>query len=384
MNRRLVVITEIIAPYRIPVFNALARQQGIDLHVIFLAENDPGLRQWHVYRNELRFSYQIIRSWRRRLGKVSLLLNWGLTSALHEARPAAIICGGYGYVACWRAKAWAKRNRIPFLVWVESNANDQRSGGVLIESLKTRFLRDCDGAVVPGTRSAEYVGGFGIAEELIFTAPNAVDNELFARGSGSVRAEVDVKRATLGLPSRYFLYVGRLIREKGVFDLLEAYRNLAPELQETTSLVLSGDGPARKELEEIARRITPGKIFFPGFVQRDQLATLYGPAEVFVFPTHSDPWGLVANEAMACGLPVIITNVAGCTEDLVQDGWNGRVVAARSPADLATAMTQIASDPELRNLMGQRSLERIASHSPENCAAGMARAAHAFWSSHAD
>ena len=78
------ILTEIIAPYRIPVFNVLARHSGLDLHVIFLAETDETRRQWHIYRNEIGFSYQILPSWRWRAGKSHLLINRGLWSALSK------------------------------------------------------------------------------------------------------------------------------------------------------------------------------------------------------------------------------------------------------------------------------------------------------------
>ena len=94
MTRRIVIITEIIAPYRIPVFNALAQHDGVELHVIFLAENDPTEREWLVYKNEIRFSYQVLPSWRRRLGRHNFLLNWGAETALRRARPDFVVCGG--------------------------------------------------------------------------------------------------------------------------------------------------------------------------------------------------------------------------------------------------------------------------------------------------
>ena len=82
MSWRLVILSEIIAPYRIPVFNALARHEGIDLHVIFLAESDPELRDWLVYKDEIHFSYQVLPSWRQRFAGHNLLLNRGLKAAL--------------------------------------------------------------------------------------------------------------------------------------------------------------------------------------------------------------------------------------------------------------------------------------------------------------
>ena len=140
MRRRLTIITEIIAPYRIPVFNALAEHPEIDLHIIFLAETDPTQRQWLVYKNEIRFSYEVLPSWRRRMRKQNLLVNWGVTAALRRAAPDVIVCGGYNYVAFWRALSWARDNEIPFLLWLESTAKDHRYKSTTIEALKRKFI----------------------------------------------------------------------------------------------------------------------------------------------------------------------------------------------------------------------------------------------------
>ena len=119
----------------------------------------------------------------------------------------------------------------------------------------------------------------------------------------------------------------------------------------------------------------PGSVVFPGFAQRDQLAAFYALAEALVFPTLSDPWGLVVNEAMACGLPIIATDVAGCTADLVRNGENGFVIPTANVGKLAEAMAAIAHDPQLASRMGERSATLIESFSPERCAAGLATAA---------
>jgi glycosyltransferase involved in cell wall biosynthesis len=374
MSRRVVIITEIIAPYRIPVFNALAQYDGIDLHVIFLAESDRTQRQWLVYKEEIRFSYQVLPSWRRRFGRHSLLLNWGAKTALRQAAPDFIVCGGYNYVASWRAMAWARRNRVPFSLWAESTARDFRGGYALIEFLKTRFLRACDAFVVPGKSSVEYLMNYGVPEEMIFTAPNAVDTQLFARRAEAIRRDAAMHREALGLPARFFLSAGRLVPEKGILDLLLAYRALPSDLRKKMGLVFVGDGPARSALLQGAAATDPGSVQVFDFAQREHLAAYYALADVFVFPTHTDPWGLVVNEAMACGLPVISSGAAGSAADLVESGWNGRVVSLGDVEQLAAAMAELADDNELRSLMGKRSRERIELYSPEACAAGMASA----------
>src|SRR5947199_3080845 len=216
MKLRLLVLTEIIAPYRIPVFNALARQEGIDLHVVFLAESDPGLRDWLVYRNEIGFSYQVLPSWRRRFAGYSLLVNLGLKRALRQKAPNAILCGGYNYAAAWQAKRWAQNNKVPFILWLESTSRDFRSRRTVVEFLKRRFIQNCRAFVVPGKSSFQYVMSYAAPEEHIFTAPNAVDTELFAGRASTARENAAAQRHQLELPPRYFLFVGRLIAEKGV------------------------------------------------------------------------------------------------------------------------------------------------------------------------
>ena len=374
MSRRIVIITEIIAPYRIPVFNALAQHNEVDLHVIFLAENDPTEREWLVYKDEICFSYQVLPSWRRRLGRHNFLLNRGAETALRRARPDFVVCGGYNYVASWQSMVWARRNRVPFGLWAESTTRDFRSGHWLIEFLKTRFLRNCDAFVVPGKSSIEYLRHYGMPPEMIFTAPNAVDTQFFADRAAVIREDAVAHRQALCLPTRFFLFVGRLVREKGVFDLLAAYGALAPELRREIGLVFVGDGPARSALLQRAAKINPGSIQFKGFAQRELLPAYYALADVFVFPTHTDPWGLVVNEAMSCGLPVISSGAAGCVADLIESGWNGRVVSTRDIGQLTSAMDELARDAKLRSLMGQRSRERIGQYSPEAWASGMASA----------
>ena len=374
-TRRLVILTEIIAPYRIPVFNALAQHAGISLHVIFLAESDASQRQWLIYKDEIQFSFEVLPSWRRRLGKYNCLLNWGVGRALRGASPDLIVCGGYNYLASWSCLWWARRNRVPILLWVESTELDRRNGHAVVETLKKKFMRECDGFVVPGRSSAEYVRSYE-GSRPVFTAPNAVDSELFAGRAAAARRDADINRERLGLPSRFFLFVGRLIPEKGVFDLLQAYGQLSAEVRSEWGLVFVGDGPARAELERRASAIEPGAVKIAGFVQRDELASYYGLAEMFIFPTHTDPWGLVVNEALACGLPVISTDVAGCTADLVEDGWNGLVLPPGDISALAKAIDVMARNFELREQMARNSLKRVLEYSPAKWAEGMVQAAN--------
>lgn len=374
MSRRLVITTEIIAPYRIPVFNAIAAHPSVDLHVIFLAETDPTMRQWRIPKEEIGFSYEVLPHWRKRIAGYNVLFNRGVARALDHACPDVIVCGGYSYLASWRVLRWGRRRKVPVLLWSESNQQDRRRALPQVEFLKRRFLGACSAFIVPGKSAGAYLRGFGIPEQKIFTAPNAVDNDFFAGESARARAQAAELRRELGLPDRYFLYAGRLVPAKGIFDLLDAYVALDPAGRGQIGLVFVGDGAAEPALRSRAAGIQPGNIQFRGFAQREQLAVYYALAEVLLFPTHTDPWGLVVNEAMACGLPVVTTDAAGCAPDLVLDGRNGAIVPVRSADQLSRAMARLAQDPKLAAEMGRHSAERIQFYSPQACAAGFASA----------
>jgi glycosyltransferase involved in cell wall biosynthesis len=374
MKRRLVILTEIISPYRIPLFNALARHEIVDLHVIFLAETDLNLRQWTVYREEIKFSHEVLPSWRKRWGKHNILLNRGIGRALAAAAPDVILCGGYNYVASWQALFWARIHHTSLLLWSESNVQDLRRGHVIVEFLKSEFVQRCSGFVVPGRSALEYLRAHKVDESRIFTAPNAVDNELFAAGAAVARQNAASRRRELGLPERYFLFVGRLVREKGVFDLLSAYAKLNASVRETFGLVFVGDGESRAQLQHQATSISPGVIRFAGFAQREVLASYYALAEVLILPTYTDTWGLVVNEAMACGVPVILSRAAGCAADLVQENETGLLIPPRDVVALADAMEIVTNQPELSKSMGTNAAQLVQHYSPEEWSAAIARA----------
>jgi glycosyltransferase involved in cell wall biosynthesis len=377
MKRRLVILTEIISPYRIPLFNALAQRGEVDLHVIFLAETDLDLRQWQIPKEEIRFSYQILPSWRRRIGRYNALLNRGVGRALTKAAPDVILCGGYNYIASWQALFWARMHKIPFVLWSESNVQDLRRGHALVEFLKAEFLTKCSGFVVPGKSALEYLRAHKVEEGAVFVAPNAVDNDFFAAAAAAARQEAAKWRGEFILPERYFLFVGRMVREKGVFELLSAYAKLDASMRQQIGLVFVGDGALRPQLELQAAAISPGVITFAGFAQREKLAVYYALAETVILPTYTDTWGLVVNEAMACGLPVIVSHVAGCVADLLRQDWNGLLVEPRDVSSLTSAMWTIADQPGLRASMGANSMQHISQYSSTEWSAGVIRMAQA-------
>ena len=247
----------------------------------------------------------------------------------------------------------------------ESNYDDHRRSPFIEAVKRTIVTLLFDGGVVGGKRAASYLQRLGLPSERIARAYDVVDNEYFLSRATQCRLEADVSRN--GYLSQYFLFVGRLAPEKNISTLLEAflqYRNFGG----TWSLVIVGDGPLNETLRNQANgSAQAGAVIFTGRKDVRDLPALYANAGSFVLPSLSEPWGLVVNEAMASGLPVIVSSSSGCADDLVEDGSNGFIVDAKDATSITNAllrMSQFSSEERAR--LGERSKTIIADYSPES------------------
>ena len=361
---RILLITTLPAPYRIPVFNALAACENVCLRVLFLAES-AAHRAWPEYWSEMCYKYRVLPEITRfeRHGA------WTYVSRgfLGELRgwPDVVVTGGWNQPLYLLAFLLRRVFNYKFGCWVESTERDERRSSGIMERVKKRVVAGSDVLIVPGSAAERYVCLLGGSPERIIRAPNAVDNKFFSKYGYTDRSSRDAG------PVR-FLYVGRLHPLKGINNLLDAWRQIPAELG---MLVLVGDGPLRSDIE---RRLNDGKlerVDVRGHLDRDELAEEYAASDVFVFPSLSDPWGLVLNEAMAAGLPVITTNAPGAVDDLIADRVNGLVVPTGDPDRLAAAMLKLGTDRAARLAMGRHSFERIQLFSPARCAEGLVAAA---------
>ncbi|MHB8643719.1 MAG: glycosyltransferase family 4 protein [Gaiellaceae bacterium] len=337
---RIALLTEIPAPYRIPLFNALAATKDVDLRVLFLSERDPR-RQYPVYEEEFRFDRRVLSG----AGAVArgrwVMLSRGAGRELDEFDPDIVLLGGWNQPAFWTGLRWARRHGRPVVLWVESTLHDERSGSFVLERLKRRAVGTASGFLVPGRAALEYVESLGVSPERIVIAPNAVDLSIFS---------VEVDRHDRDECT--FLYVGRLSAEKGLDVLLRAFEHVPGRL------LIAGSGPQEAEL----RAATNGRVQLLGQVAREDLPALYAQADCFVLPSRSEPWGMVLNEAAAAGLPLVASEAAGAGYDLIEDGVNGYRVPVDNTEALAGALTKVARDPVWRVRAGERSRELTAGY----------------------
>lgn len=232
--------------------------------------------------------------------------------------------------------------------------------GYIVSTTKKIIHRNVDAAFIPAPSHASYYLDMGFPRERIFYGVDVVDNDFFSTGAETARRQANTLRNILNLPPRYFIFIGRFIARKGITTLLEAYRQYAQLAQhDAWGLVLVGEGDERRGHEE-AMREYPG-VRFVGSQFGEQLCRYYGLANAFILPSVVETWGLVANEAMASQLPVVISKGCGSSRALVEEGKNGWTFDAGDSGTLSRLMLELTKMPFDRlHAMGLRSKEIIA------------------------
>lgn len=258
-------------------------------------------------------------------------IDTAVKQALTALDPDVVATNSYSLPDARAALEWGRRHRRAVVLMNDSKKDDAPRRRWR-EWVKTRLLRGFDAALVAGTPQRAYHRDLGLPEEAIWTGYDVVDNAYFAH------AEENGSPPTEFVP--YFLGVGRMKALKNFHSLIEAHARYAARVEHPFSLVLVGDGPDRDRLASMARNEGKGIVHLPGFQPPDRLRYWYAEAEALVHPARKDTWGLVVNEAMAAGLPVLVSNAAGCAKDLVEDGANGYLFEPSDTSALADLLVQ--------------------------------------------
>lgn len=288
-------------------------------------------------------------------------INPGLLRRLDPSSVDVAWIWGYSTASAWLAAITARLRGIPVLFRGEATLEAPRSKlRRLVKALLVRaFLRTVSAVAYSCSANRRYYEHYGVAHQNLVFAPCAVDNAFFQEAGRN--ADRHSCRHKLGLSDedRVILFVGRLIDVKRPLDLLQVLRQLPPELNPV--LLLVGDGPLREEMSAYCRKYGLDRVRYCGFVNQSDLAAYYQAADVFVLASEVDQSPKALNEAMAFGLPVVVTDRIGTGEDLVFEGRNGFIVPCGDVDRLAACLSEILTDPVKATALGVESRKIIES-----------------------
>lgn len=339
--------------------HALLGPKGVEVIGLETAGDDD-LYEWRVEQDASSFRREQVFPNHTFESIPPATMHTGTFEALNRLDPDAVGIMSYGYPDARAAVAWCRRRRRVAVLMTDTKADDAVRIGWR-ERIKRLIIAQYDTALAAGTPHRDYLLQLRFPEERIFFGYDVVDNDFFRKGAHDARENPASYRHLPGLEDDrpYFLAVNRFLPFKNLSTLIQAYAAYVRRVPRPWPLLLIGDGPERLNLEKQIRTNGLDDVTLCGFRQIEDLPAYYGRAGAFVHPTLKDTWGLVVNEAMAAGLPVLVSDKAGCTPDLVVEGETGFSFAPLD-VDQLTAHLERMADPAFdRVRMGQRAQQHI-------------------------
>ncbi|MEA2570933.1 MAG: hypothetical protein QOI24_2934 [Acidobacteriota bacterium] len=369
--KRLAIVASHVIQYQDPFFRLLAREAGVDLTVIYCSR--AGLETYRdtEMSTTLRWDIDLLEGYRhlflRNFGfgrGYTRLINPGIVPTIARGRfDAVIFMLGWGSLSALLGIAACRLSGTPFFLYGDSSFPPDAIGlrGKLRETFVRGVFRLAAGFMTSGVLNADYYRHYGADPRTFFLLPWAVDNERFAAAGQLAPGERGAMRDRYGIArdAVVFLFSAKLLPRKDPRTLLRAHEQM--QHRDRATIVFMGEGILREELERYAREHALGDgVRFIGFVNQRDIPKHYAMADVFVLPSTYEPRGAVLNEAMACGLPVVVTDRCGSLGDIVLENDNAFVYPAGDTAALAHHLDTLTADATLRAKMAERSREIIA------------------------
>lgn len=385
--------------YQAPLLRRIAADPRFDLQVLFLSDVSVKPYRDAGFGREVSWDVDLLSGYEHHfldtLGRSDRLsnlrpFNRGVERAVRDADLDALWIHGYAHPSNLRALYAAKRAGVPVFLRGESLPEAKARGGWrarLRQALVRPILEHVDGCLAIGSDNANFYREFGVPEERIHLVPYAVDNQRFEAEATAARSQRDSFREQLGLAADrpVVAYASKFIERKRADLLLESFADLLRQRQLGSApplprpqLLLAGDGDLRETLEARVQQLgLQNDVRFPGFFNQSELPAFYDLADVFVLPSRYEPWGLVVNEAMCAGTPVIVAAAVGSARDLVHHGRTGWCFETDDQRDLTRCLDEATRDPGHTARVGRAALERVRSWSFAEDIDGLAAACHA-------
>lgn len=368
---RLAILASHPIQYQAPFYKELAKYSEIDLKVFYCS--DLGLRSYKdkEFGKEIKWDIPLLDGYDSEflqnispipdLSTFFGLINPGIITKLRREKYDAVLVHGWAVLTNLFISISSFYHRVPIILRSETNLLSKMP--LWKKSFKYLVLRSLFKSVSAflaiGTLNKEFYKSYGVPEEKIFLAPYTVNNEFFGLKAKELIPKKNLLKQELGIPLSIpvVLFSGKLVDRKCPMDLLRAFEVVIKDIN--AALVFVGEGLLRNNLENYTKEKGIKNVYFTGFKNQNEISNYYVIADVLVLPSSFEPWGLVVNEAMCFGLPIIVSDQVGAGADLVKDNVNGFVYECGNITMLTDKLRQLLTNNDLRQKMREASLKLV-------------------------
>lgn len=360
---KITALTSVSGPYIFARYSAVASQLSDDKLTLIEIGNASVTYPWQHSDGNTPYQRFVLSDQPEEL-QPKLKICQNIWDALSKINPDILVIAGYASLSMLSALFWSLWHRKSAILLSDSKEDDEPRIWWK-EAIKSWLIKKYSSALVAGDIHKRYLIKLGFPEDAIFVGYDVVDNQVFHPDT--------IKHLSNPLDKPFFLAINRFVEKKNLPLLISAYASYHQKFGDNAlDLVLCGDGELRSPLENLISQYNlQDSVHLPGFLQQDELLPYFAHAKCFIHASMTEQWGLVVNEAMAAGLPVIVSNRCGCFEDLVIEGVNGFGFNPENQQELTNLMIKMSSGEVNLELMGQASLKHIQKYSPDSFAQGL-------------
>lgn len=382
MRYKIGLLTTHPIQYQIPWFREMTRLPGLDLTVFYCQLPDQQMQGegfgvpfgWDIPLLD-GYRYEVLKN----VARVPSLTEFRgcdtpeIGNRIRAGRYDAVIVNGWVVKSCLQALRACRRLRVPCIVRGEANLLRPRAWWKHL--LHRRLVRQYAAALYIGENNRDFYRRRGMTEQQLFPARYCIDNDRFAATAADPeRSRQFRQRYGLRSDRPCFLFSARFIAKKHPLQVLQALQR-AQVSGAPVQLLMVGDGELRTECEEYVRQHSL-PVTFTGFLNQTEIPTAYAATDCLVLTSdYDETWGLVVNEAMACGRPALVSDQAGCCRDLIEEGRTGAAFRFGDIEQLAGLLQRYSWQPEDLKRMGRAARQRIYEYSPAAAAQGALQAA---------
>lgn len=371
--KKIAILSSHPIQYFAPLYAHLSKNPHLDIKVLYCSDfgtknsYDQGFQQAFQWDIDLLsgYSYEFIGknySLREPKGFFSLICP-SIINVLYKNRFDVIWIHGHNYFVNILAMVFAKIYGTKVLMRCETHLLLSRNKikRAVRPLVLSALYKLCDAFLAIGTNNQNFYLSLGIPISKIFLTPYTTDNERFIESTNTQRDNKKVLLNSIGIFNNYpnVLYISKLQKRKNPDLLINAASKIQDDIN--FNLIIAGSGEMLEECISLTKNLSVSNVFFPGFINQKAVPSFFAMADIFVLLSHSEPWGLVINEAMSASLPIIASEEVGASADLV-DSNNGFLISrANELEETVQALKILLKNPELRSAMGLQSLRKIQS-----------------------